>query len=223
MPRWLFALLYLLMERYAARRDAQIQFLRAEVQILRKKLPGNRIIHSPKDRGHLLRLGEAESPGVKDIIGIVSLQTYRRWGREHERGWEAGTVGRSRIAKDVQELIVRVARENAQWVYRRIVGELRKLRLPVSKSTVSRVLKEERFYPEPGKGRGRTGDGTWQRFIQLHMNTLVACDFFTKAIVTPRGVRTAYYLFFIRLGSRRVFLTAPTYHADGLWVYRQAQ
>ena len=180
-----------------------------------------------------LRLSRAESlrsllfaalgHHVKDISGIVSFQTYQRWVREREQGRKASTVGRSRIGKDVRGLILRMARENTRWGYRRIVGELGKLHLSVSKSTVSRVLKDERIYPEPGKGRGRTGDATWRRFIQLHINTLVACDFFTKAVVTPLGIRTAYFLFFIHLGSRKVCLTSGTYHTDGPWVVQQAR
>ena len=138
------------------------------------------------------------------------------------RQWLAKTYD-SYADKDLRELILRMARENAQWGYRRIVGELGKLHLPVSKSTVSRVLKDEQIYPEPNKGRGRTGDATWQRFIQLHMSTLVACDFFTKAVVTPLGIRTAYFLFFIHLGSRRVYLTSATSHTDGPWVLQQAR
>jgi len=210
------------MERYAARRDAHIRFLRAEVQILRKKLPGNRVILDPQDRAHLLGLGEELHHHVKDIIGIVSYQTYQRWVRVRQCAKKGGTVGRPRTSKDLRKLILRMARENAQWGYRRIVGELRKLNLAISKSTVSRVLKDEQIYPEPGKGRSRTGDPTWRRFIQLHMNTLVACDFFTKTIVTPLGLRTAYCLFFIHLESRKVYLTSPTYHANASWVLQQA-
>ena len=55
------------------------------------------------------------------------------------------------------------------------------------------------------------------------MNTLVACDFFTKSIMTSRGIRTAYCLFFIHVGSRRVFLAPATYHADGSWMLQQAR
>ncbi len=55
------------------------------------------------------------------------------------------------------------------------------------------------------------------------MDTLIACDFFTKKITTPLGFRTAYCLFFIHLGSRRVFLSPPTYHADESWILQQAR
>jgi hypothetical protein len=41
-----------------------------------------------------------------------------------------------------------------------------------------------------------------------------------EQIVTPLGIRTAYFLCFIRLVSRRVYLRSVTYHADGPWVLR---
>lgn len=223
MPQRFYVVMFLLMERFAARRDAKIRFLKAEVRILRKKLKGNRVIVDPKDRFYLLRLGSELDHQVKDIIGIVSYQTYQRWVREQRDGKKVGAVGRPRMRKEIRELVVRIARENVQWGYRRIVGELRKLNLSISKSTISRVLKEEGIHPEPGKGQTRPGDSTWRKFIRLHMNTLVACDFFTKAIVTPLGIRTAYCLFFIHLGSRKVFLAPATYHANSSWMRRQAQ
>ena len=159
---------------------------------------------------------------MKDIIGIVSYKTYQRWVREQTQGKTPGKVGRPRIAKDLRELILRIAAANAQWGYRHIVGELRTLALSVSSSTVSRMLTDEGIYPEPNKGQSRTGDGSWSQFIRLHMDTLVACDFFTKTIATPFGFRTAYFLFFIHLGSRKVFLTSPTYHANAQWLLQHA-
>ena len=104
MSQWLHVMVCLLMERYAARRDAQIRFLRAEVQILRRKLQGNRIILDPQDRCHLLRLGEELGHRVKDIIAIVTYQTYQRWLREQKQGRKPGRVGRPRLGKDLREL-----------------------------------------------------------------------------------------------------------------------
>ncbi|GJQ24970.1 MAG: hypothetical protein HBSAPP02_00020 [Phycisphaerae bacterium] len=57
MFRWLYILPHLLLEAGAARRDARIRFLKAQVEILRRKLGGNRVIPSPDDRARLLALG----------------------------------------------------------------------------------------------------------------------------------------------------------------------
>jgi putative transposase len=55
------------------------------------------------------------------------------------------------------------------------------------------------------------------------MESMVACDFFTKTVFTARGPLTAYVLIFIHLGSRRVFCSAPTYAPDSAWVTQQAR
>ncbi len=91
------------------------------------------------------------------------------------------------------KLVVRLAKENAGWGYRRIVGALHKLRLHVGRSSVRRILKEAGLTPSPYR-RGRAQDTVWRKFIQLHLNTLVAGDFFTKNVITPLGVRIAYVL-----------------------------
>jgi hypothetical protein len=47
MVRWFYVALHLLFEAGAARRDARIRLLKAQVEILRRKLGGNRVIPSP--------------------------------------------------------------------------------------------------------------------------------------------------------------------------------
>ena len=87
--------------------------------------------------------------------------------------------------------------------YRRIVGELANLHLPVGRSSIRRILQEEGMFPAPTRRGGSAGETPWRKFIRLHLNTLVACDFFTKSVITPVGMRTAYCLFFIHLASAR--------------------
>jgi putative transposase len=222
MFRWFYILPHLLTEANAAHRDARIRFLKAEVEILRRKLGGNRVIPSPDDRARLLALGAELNHNVGDLIGIVTPQTYSRWVIEQREGRSPRRVGRPRIVRNVRALIRRLAKENAGWGYRRIIGELRKLRLRVGRSTVRRILKDAGLTPSPMR-RGRAGETTWRKFLRLHMNTLVACDFFTKAVVTPLGVRLAYFLVFIHVDTRKVFLSPATYHPHGPWVEQQAR
>ena len=115
-------------------------------------------------------------------------------------------------------------RKNAGWGYRRIVGELLKLRCKVGKTSVRRVLREEGIYPEPGKPYSKMGDDRpWDRFLKLHINTLVACDFFCKTIWTPLGKHQAYMLLFLHVGTRKVFISPATYHPDAAWVQQQGR
>jgi anti-anti-sigma factor len=75
-----------------------------------------------------------------------------------------------------------------------------------------------------GQGRGRHGEETgWRKFLRLHMNTLVACDFFTKELATPLGVRAAWFLAFIHVETRKVFLSPPTLSPHERWVEQQAR
>ena len=222
MLHWFYVALHLLLEAGAARRDARIRFLKAQVEILRRKLGGNRVIPSPDDRALLLAIGQELDHDVTDVIGIVTPQTYCRWVTELREGRKPKRVGRPKIVRNMRELVIRLAKENAGWGYRRIVGELRKLRLKLGRSSVRRILKDEGLTPSPLR-RGKAGETTWQKFIRLHVNTLVACDFFTKSVITPLGGRIAYSLAFIHVGTRKVFLSPPTYHPDDRWVQQQGR
>ena len=71
--------------------------------------------------------------------------------------------------------------------------------------------------------RGRATETTWQKFIRLHVNTLVACDFSTESVITPLDVRLAYCLAFIHVVTRKVFLSPPTYHPHDRWVQQQGR
>jgi putative transposase len=86
MLRWFYVLAHLLVEAGAARRDARIRFLKAQVEILRRKLGCNRVIRSPDDRARLLAIGERLDHHVADVIGIVTAQTYCGWVEELRKG-----------------------------------------------------------------------------------------------------------------------------------------
>jgi putative transposase len=103
MPKWFYVILHLLFEGFAACRDARVRFLKAQVEILRRKLGGNRSILSPADRAELLRIGSELRHDVKDVLGIVTVQTYRRWLREREHGRVARSVGRPRLGASVHD------------------------------------------------------------------------------------------------------------------------
>jgi transposase InsO family protein len=47
-------------------------------------------------------------------------------------------------------------------------------------------------------------------FLRAHWPALVAADFFTTEVWTPRGLATFYTLFVLELSSRRVHLTGST-------------
>ena len=222
-PRWLMALLVLLQEAWSARRDAHIRFLKLQVEILQARLPGNRIIPDPVERKRLMKIGASMGHAVEHTLGIVSIKTYRRWLREERGGRQPGKAGRPRLTKSLRELILRLARENVGWGVRRIVGELKKLALRTSRSSVRRVLVDEKLLPDPDRHAPKGVLTPWRKFLAIHMNVMVACDFFCKTVWTPLGKRAAYVLAFIHLGSRKVFVSPSTYNPTDEWMRQQAR
>ncbi len=193
--RWLMALLVLLQEAWSTRRDAQIRFLKLQVEMLQSRLPGNRVIPDPLERRRLMKIGAEMEHAVEHTLGIVSIKTYRRWLREERGSREPRKVGRPRLTKSLCELILRLARENVGWGVRRIVGELRKLALTPSRSSVRRVLADEKILPDPDRHAPKGVLTPWRKFLAIHMNVMVACDFFCYALQQlDRVVQTyAYY------------------------------
>ena len=136
---------------------------------------------SPEERSRLLSIGRELNHHVKDLISVVQFRTYQRWVKHQLEGRKAGRVGRPRtISQDLREAIIRFAKENVGWGYLRIVGELLKLHRKVGKTSIRRILREEGIYPELGKPYSKEGVSPWEHFLKLHINTLVACDFFCK-------------------------------------------
>jgi len=224
LPRWVQVLFALLAEAWSARRDAQLQFLKLQIQLLRQKLSDNRVILSPEDRLRLLKAGSALGHAVDDVLEIVSVKTCRRWIRQQRAGTMPGRVGRpKRMTRWLRKLILRLARENPGWGVRRIVGELRKLAITPGRSSVRRVLVHEGVLPDPQRHAPRSVVTPWCSFIAMHMNSLVACDFFCKMIWTPLGKQLAYALAFIHVSSRKVFVSPSTFHPTGDWMRQQAR
>ena len=105
------------------------------------------------------------------------------------------------------------------WGYRRILGELKKLRIyyNVSRSTICRILQEHGFDPVPKRGYG-----SWHEFLARHIKTVWATDFFTKQVWTLRGPVTYYVLFFINIYTRRVHVAGMTPNPAGAWMAQVA-
>ncbi|MFA6132858.1 MAG: integrase core domain-containing protein [Phycisphaerae bacterium] len=223
LPKWLIALLVLLQEAWSTRRDTHIRFLKLQVEMLQARLPGNRIILDPVERRRLMKMGVEVQHKVEDTLEIVSIKTYRRWQREESGGREPRKVGRPRLTKSVRELILRLARENIGWGVRRIVGELKKLALRPSRSSVRRVLVDEKILPDPDRHAPKGVQTPWRKFIAVHMNVMVACDFFCKTVWTPLGKQMAYVLTFVHLGSRKVFTSPSTLNPTDEWMRQQAR
>ena len=133
----------------------------------------------------------------------------RRWTYSHRR------PGRPATPTDVRELVVRLARENPGWGYRRIQGELVGLGIKLAASTVWAILKNAGIAPAP-----KRLEPSWTEFLRQQATSMLECDFLTVDTVF---LKRFYVLFFIELGSRRVHLAGITTNPDGCWVSQQAR
>jgi putative transposase len=150
---------------------------------------------------------------------IVRPETLLRWHRELvRRKWtyrRTGHPARPLIAPDLRALVVRPGRENPRWGYPRIRGELRKLGIRISATTVRSILLRHGMNPAP-----RRAGPTWTQFLRTQAAGILATDFFTVETI---GLRTLYVLFFIELSTRRVHVAGVTEHPDSAWVTQQAR
>ncbi|HEX5470423.1 MAG TPA: integrase core domain-containing protein [Lacipirellulaceae bacterium] len=217
MVRIFHPLLFLLARSTPDDLQKQNEFLKAELEILRKHVPKKYIILEPAEREKLLKLGKELGPAIRHLITIVSYSTFRRWVRKEEGRTEPSRKGRPRLAAIIRELVVMIAKETG-WGYTRILGELRNLRVgPICRQSIKNILIEHGFDPGPKRGKG-----TWSDFLRIHAETLWQCDFFSKRIWTLKGPRQIFALAFIHLATRRVFVTPGTFKPDAVWMEEQA-
>ena len=86
--------------------------------------------------------------------------------------------GRPRVVDEIRALVVRMAADNERWGYSRLVGELSKLGVVVSRSSVRRKLLEHGLEPAPQ----RVKHMPWVKFLRTHWAGLAAADFFTVEV-----------------------------------------
>jgi putative transposase len=150
---------------------------------------------------------------------MVTPKTLQRWHRELvRRKWTYRSrhrPGRPPLDPDVRDLILRIGRENATWGCIRVQGELAKLGIRVSATTIRTLLRRDGLGP-PAHRSGPT----WSQFLRSQAHGVLACDFFTVETV---WLRTLFVLFVIELGSRRVHVAGATRNPDSAWDTQQAR
>ncbi len=114
----------------------------------------------------------------------------RRKFREH---WtklaRSGRTGRPSIPKDIRDLIRRISSANPLWGAPRVQGELGRIGIDVSMSTIDKYRVRHRNPPSPG----------WRAFLSNHASDLVSIDFFNE----PTARFRVFFVFLVLATDRR--------------------
>jgi len=207
--------LVVLLGRSERSKELEILVLRHELTILRRQ--PRRAQLRPVDRAILAAFARGLP---RSALGSLSVRpaTLLRWHRQLvRRRWTYPhrPPGRPPFDRRVQALVLRLARENPAWGYRRIVGELRSLGISVSATSLRTILLRHGLPPAPQRD-----ELSWRNFLRQHAATTLACDFFT---VETAWLKRIYVLFFISLERRRIEFVACTPNPRGGWVAQQAR
>src|ERR1039458_9330637 len=209
-----------LSRREEAWKTAEILILRHQLAVLQRQQPrrpklnwADRALLAallgviPKARRHGLRL-------------LVTPDTIVRWHRDIMRHRQAarsvrGRTGRPATRQTIRALVLRLARDNPEWGYRRIHAELAGLGVNVAAPAVWEILQANGTGPAPR----RTGPA-WSQFLRSQADAILACDFFTAGL--PGGTR-ACVLAVIEHATRRIRILGVTPHPTGEWTAQQAR
>jgi len=158
---------------------------------------------------HYLPVGK-----LRQLLLLVRPDTLLRWHRDLIKRRHAATCapkrrGRPRTVGSIRALVLRLARENSSWGYRRIHGELAALGITLAASTIWEILNEHGIAPAPERE-----STTWTRFLHSQADALLACDFFETRTLT--GARL-YAFAVIEHATRRIRILGATAHPTAAW------
>ena len=150
--------------------------------------------------------------GWRSAIHIVKPETVIAW---HRRGfrlfwtWKSRhRSGRPTVSPDVRALIREMSTANPLWGAPRIHGELLKLGISVSESTVAKYM---RRHPRPPSQ-------TWRMFLTNHASQIMAADLFVVPSVT---FRLLFVLVILAHDRRQIVHVAVTEHPTAAWTAQQ--
>jgi transposase InsO family protein len=199
-----------------AAKDAEILVLRHRLAVLRRQVARRpRFTWSARALVALLaglvprERWQAFLVTPQTILGWHRALVKKQWAYPHRR------PGRQALPDETVELICRLARENPRWGYLGIVGELAKLGVTVSKTSVATIQCRHRLPPAP-----RRAGPTWTEFLATQAKGILATDFFHVDSVL---LRRYYVLFVIELERRVVDVLGVITNLNGPWVTQVAR
>jgi putative transposase len=201
----------------------RIEYLLEENRVLRNQLH-KRIQLTDSERRTLAEKAIVLGKLMADTVTIVKPQTILKWHRTLVAKKFDGSafrrrLGRPQINTNIEQLVVRIARDNPGWGYDRIVGAVHNLGYDISDQTIGNILRRNNLGTSPERRRNTT----WASFIRQHRDVLWATDFFTTEIWTRWGLTTYYVLFFIQVRSRKIVLGGVSQNPNERWMTQIAR
>jgi putative transposase len=190
-------------------KDAELLVLRHENGVLRRH--ASRVRYEPADRVWLAVLARLIPRRRWSDIFPVTPATLLAWHRKLVAN-KYDTSGRCKPGRPpatpgIRRLVLRIAKENPLWGYRRVHGELTKLGIAVAPSTVWKILHTAGLDPAP-----RRIGPTWRQFLHAQAAGIIAVDFLHADTVL---LRRLHVLVFIEHGTRRMHLGGITANPTG--------
>ncbi len=148
----------------------------------------------------------------KRALMIVQPETVVRWHRQGFKlywRWKSRALGgRPRVDPQIQALVRRMSFANPLWGAPRIHGELLKLGIEISETTVAKYMPRRRRPPSQ----------SWRAFLDNHLKDLVSIDFFT----VPSATFQVFFVFVVLAHDRRRLLHFNvTEHPTAQWTAQQ--
>ena len=167
------------------------EYLATENRILKAQVKG-RLLLSDAARKTLAEIAHRLARKVlEDVANAAKPDTILGWyrkliARKFDGSKARRYPGRPRVDCEIEQLVVRMAKENVTWGCDRVVGALANLGYTLSDETVGNMLRRHGIPPAPQRKRTTT----WKEFIRTHMDVLAGTDFFTVEVLTLRGLVT---------------------------------
>jgi transposase len=171
--------LFVLRMRSEREKEIEILVLRHQLRLLERQVARPQL--RPADRA-LLAASSRVLPRRACASFLVTPATLLRWHQELvARRWTYPhrRPGRPGTPLEVRELVLRLARENPGWGYRRIQGELLGLGIKVAASTVWEILRREGIEPAPQRL-----ESSWAEFLRRQAASILECDFRSRSTST---------------------------------------
>jgi putative transposase len=201
------------------RQQQVIEYLQEENRVLREHT-GKRRLRFTDDQRRRLAV-KAKVLGRKTLTELDTLvmpDTLMNWHRkliaEKYDGSAKRRPGRPQVREEVQRQVVRMAKENRSWGYRRIQGALSHVGYKLAVSTIAEILRRHGIEPAPERSRKTS----WKEFLAQHWGLIVAADFFSVEVWTWKGLKRFLVLFFIDLKTRQVEIAGISSAANGFWM-----